>query len=143
MDVDIKFSDDILVLGRIDLVRKNDTGEIVIVDLKTNEDAQEEEISQDQLLLYALGYKYTTGKMADFIEIINLDSGVEDRRAIQLDLLIDLEKRVIEAGRNIRKGTVGFTDNCSKCDFRGICPKPANADLKLTDHDDRNENQDQ
>jgi DNA helicase-2/ATP-dependent DNA helicase PcrA len=136
MDVAIKFSDEILVLGRIDLVRKSDTSEIVIVDFKTNEDAQEEEISQDQLLLYALGYKYTTGKLADFIEIYNLDSGVEDRRAIRLDLLIDLEKRVIEAGRNIRKGTVGFADNCAKCDFRGICPKPANADLKLTDHDD-------
>jgi len=125
MDVDIKFSDEILVLGRIDLVRKNDTGEIVIVDFKTQEDAQEEEISQDQLLLYALGYNYTTGKLADFIEIYNLDSGVEDKRAIELDLLIDLEKRVIEAGRNIRKGTAGFTDNCGKCDFRGICPKPS------------------
>lgn len=142
MDVEIKFSDEILVLGRIDLVRKIDTGEIIIIDFKTSEDAQEEEISQDQLHLYALGYKYLTGKLADFIEIYNLDTGVEDRRAIELDLLIDLKNRVIEAGRNIRKGTaMGFTNNCATCDFRGICPKPVNAGLKLPDHDGRNENQ--
>jgi DNA helicase-2/ATP-dependent DNA helicase PcrA len=134
MDVEIKFSDEILVLGRIDLVRKNDTDEIVIVDFKTQEDVQEEEISQDQLLLYALGYKYTTGKLADFIEIYNLDSGVEDRRAIQLDLLIDLEKRVIEAGRNVRKGIMGFTSNCSKCDYKGICPKSNPEESRVTNN---------
>ena len=124
MDVEIKFADEIMVLGRLDLVRKIDTGEIIIIDFKTSEDAQEEEISQDQLQLYALGYQHLTGKQADFIEIYNLDSGVEDRRTIRPDLLFDLEKRVVEAGRNIRKGNMCFVDNCSKCDFKGICPKP-------------------
>ena len=124
VDVEIKFSNEILVLGRIDLVRKIDTGETIIIDFKTSEDAQDEEISQDQLQLYALGYHHLTGRLADFIEIYNLDSGVEDRRAIRSDLLVDLEKRVIEAGRNIREGIISFTNNCSKCDYKGICPKP-------------------
>lgn len=78
----------------------------------------------DQLLLYALGYKYLTGNLADFIEIYNLDSGVEDRRTIRLDLLIDLERRVIEAGSNIRKGIMDFSSNCTKCDYEGVCPRP-------------------
>ena len=124
MDVEIKFSNEILVLGRIDLVRKIDTDEIIIIDFKTSEDAQEEAISLDQLQIYALGYHHLTGRLADFIEIYNLDSGVEDRRIVRLDLLEDLEKRILEAGRNIREGIMCFTDNCSKCDYKGICPKP-------------------
>jgi DNA helicase-2/ATP-dependent DNA helicase PcrA len=124
MDVEIKFADEIMVLGRLDLVRKIDTGETIIIDFKTSEDAQDEEISQDQLQLYALGYQQLTGKLADFMEIYNLDSGIEDRRMIRSDLLADLEKRVIEAGRNIRKGNMSFVNNCPKCNFKGICPNP-------------------
>jgi len=129
MDVEIKFSDEILVLGRIDLVRKIDTGEIIIIDFKTSEDAQEEEISQDQLQLYALGYHHLTGRMPDFLEICNLDSGDEVRRTVRCDLLVDLEKRIIEAGRNIREGIMCFTDNCTKCDYKGICPRPDSTEI--------------
>jgi DNA helicase II / ATP-dependent DNA helicase PcrA len=56
------------VVGRIDLVRRKDTNETTIVDLKSNDRAQDEEVTEHQLHIYALGYEELTGKHADFVE---------------------------------------------------------------------------
>ena len=49
----------------IDLIRKLDTEELAIVDFKSTERAQEEDVTRDQLHVYALGYEELTGENAD------------------------------------------------------------------------------
>ena len=53
--VEIHLPDGITVDGRIDLVRRLDTQEISIVDLKSSDRAQQEDVTEAQLHIYALG----------------------------------------------------------------------------------------
>ena len=55
----------ITVDGRIDLITRLDTGETSIVDFKSTERAQAEDITRDQLHIYAVGYQELTGQRAD------------------------------------------------------------------------------
>src|SRR5262249_17529678 len=55
----------ITVDGRIDLIKKLDTGTTSIVDFKSSERAQAEDITRDQLHIYAVGYQELTGRRAD------------------------------------------------------------------------------
>ena len=64
----------ITVDGRIDLIRRLDTGEVAIVDFKSTERAQAEDVTRDQLHVYAVGYQELTGK------IRRPDRGAEPRR---------------------------------------------------------------
>src|SRR5207247_2179749 len=45
----------VTVAGRIDLIRRLDTDETSIVDFKSSERAQPEDVTRDQLHVYALG----------------------------------------------------------------------------------------
>jgi DNA helicase II / ATP-dependent DNA helicase PcrA len=67
--IEIRLEDGVGVVGRIDLVRRIDTGETTIVDLKSSDRAQAEEVTETQLHVYALGYQELTGKRADYVEI--------------------------------------------------------------------------
>jgi ATP-dependent DNA helicase UvrD/PcrA len=71
--IELKLSEGVVVSGRIDLIRRTDTNEIVIVDFKSDERAQSEDITLKQLHVYAVGYNKLTGKDADLIEVHNLD----------------------------------------------------------------------
>src|SRR5450830_1163971 len=44
-----------------------------IVDFKSTDRAQAEDVTRDQLHVYAVGYQELTGKNADLIEVLNLD----------------------------------------------------------------------
>ena len=58
--IEITLGDGVSVNGRIDLVRRIDTGETTIVDLKSSDRAQAEEVTETQLHIYALGYQELT-----------------------------------------------------------------------------------
>ena len=68
----------ITVDGRIDLVRRLDTDELAIVDFKSTARAQDEDVTRDQLHVYAVGYEELTGERADLIEVLNLDEEGQD-----------------------------------------------------------------
>jgi hypothetical protein len=53
--IEISLGDGVSVVGRIDLVRRIDTDEITIVDLKSSDRAQAEDVTETQLHVYALG----------------------------------------------------------------------------------------
>ena len=65
----MKLADGIVVSGRIDLIRRTDTNEIAIVDFKSGENTQPQEMTRLQLQVYAAGYQKATGKDADLVEI--------------------------------------------------------------------------
>ncbi len=60
--VQIHVSPGVVVDGRIDLIKRLDTDETCIIDFKSTERAQAEELTRDQLHVYALGYKELTGE---------------------------------------------------------------------------------
>src|SRR5262249_39737019 len=80
--IELKLQDGIVVSGRVDLIRRTDTNETVIVDFKSDERAQAEDVTQRQLHVYAVGYQQLTGKNANLIEIHNLDKGGAKREVI-------------------------------------------------------------
>jgi len=118
------------IVGRIDLVRRIDTGETTIVDLKSTERAQPEEVTETQLHIYALGYEELTGRRADYVEIYELDERKRKPRTVDDDFIEDVKKNVRDAAQALRDGSMPATPTaakCSKCDYRGMCTAGVNA----------------
>lgn len=121
--IELKLSDGVVVHGRIDLIRRTDTNQIIVIDFKSTDRAQEEDATRDQLNIYALGYQQLTGKPADLVEIYNLDegAGAAVRELVDAGLLAATEAKVVAAGRTIRDGSLCRPQQCGGCDFKGIC----------------------
>jgi DNA helicase-2/ATP-dependent DNA helicase PcrA len=66
--VELKLADGVVVSGRIGLIRRTGTNEIAIVDFKSSENTQPQEMTRLQLHVYAAGYQKATGKDADLLE---------------------------------------------------------------------------
>ena len=128
--IELKLADGVVVSGRIDLIRKTDTDEIAIVDFKSGEDTQPQEMTRLQLQVYAAGYQKATGKDADLVEIHNLEVGHIHREEVEDSVIKQTLIRVVEAGKQIRDVNLPkhekWCDACDSCDMVGICrPKPA------------------
>lgn len=122
--IEISLEDGVSVSGRIDLVRRRDTDEIAIVDLKSTERAQAEELTEAQLHVYALGYRELTGKDADFVEIYELDTQTRKSRTVDDDLIDDVKSKVDATASALRSNCfvpAPETNKCSKCDFKRLC----------------------
>ena len=110
----------ITVDGRIDLIRRLDTDETCIVDFKSSERAQAEDITRDQLHVYAVGYQELTGQRADLLEVLNLDEQAKSTREVVNDgLLRDIRDKIRNAGEDLRANRLprlahwcGTCDNC-------------------------------
>lgn len=117
----------ITVDGRIDLVRRLDTDELAIVDFKSTERAQAEDVTRDQLHVYAVGYQELTGESADVIEVLNLDEkGKTTRESVDERLLGAVRDKIRGAGASLRANDLprlphwdGHT--CGTCDLVGLC----------------------
>lgn len=121
--IELKLADGVVVHGRIDLIRRTDTNQIIVIDFKSTDRAQEEDATRDQLNIYALGYQQLTGRPADLVEIYNLDegAGAAVRELVDTALLAQTEEKVVVAGRTIRDGNLCRPQQCGGCDFKGIC----------------------
>ncbi|MFD5362417.1 ATP-dependent helicase, partial [Streptomyces tendae] len=119
----------VTVTGRVDLIKRLDTNETSVVDFKSSERAQAEDLTRDQLHLYVLGYRELTGQNADVVEVLNLDkAGRDTREMVDPDVMTDLGKRVTGAANSLRTNRLSRLDNwctsCASCDFAGICRSP-------------------
>ena len=124
--IELDLGDGIIVNGRIDLIRNLDTGETAIVDFKSNERAQDEEVSRVQLHIYTVGYRDLTGKSADLVEVHELEKGrVIVREQVNPELEIRTLEEIRQAARALRGNNLPrlkhWGEACAKCDFRGIC----------------------
>lgn len=125
--IQVHIAPGITVDGRIDLIRRLDTGEVAIVDFKSTERAQAEDVTRDQLHVYAVGYQELTGDSADLIEVLNLDeNGKTTREPINDPLLNSVRSRIRDAGGAIRNGSLPRLpewddQTCGSCDFVGLC----------------------
>jgi DNA helicase II / ATP-dependent DNA helicase PcrA len=117
----------ITVEGRIDLIRRLDTGEVAIVDFKSSERAQAEDVTRDQLHVYAVGYQELTGRSADLIEVLNLDeNGRTTREPVDDPLLITVRGKIRRAGEALRTNDLPRLPTwdshvCGSCDLVGLC----------------------
>jgi DNA helicase-2/ATP-dependent DNA helicase PcrA len=124
--VEINLGDGLVVNGRIDLIRRTDTREIIVIDFKSTERAQEEDVTRTQLHIYALGYRELTGTPADLIEIYNLDEKGENVRE-EVDPRLEEETReaIVGAGGSLRTNELPRLETwgkaCRVCDLVGIC----------------------
>jgi DNA helicase-2/ATP-dependent DNA helicase PcrA len=117
----------VTVDGRIDLIRRLDTGEVAIVDFKSSERAQAEDVTRDQLHVYAVGYKELTGKSADLIEVLNLDEkGKTTREPVNDPLLVAVRDKIRDAGDALRANQLPRHAEwkehaCGSCDLVALC----------------------
>lgn len=130
--VELTLPDGIVVNGRIDLIKRTDTGEVVVVDFKSVERAQVEEVTRAQLHVYALGYEERFGRPADLIEVHNLDQGGSLREVVNPALTDETVAEIRRAGNRLRENRLDrlgvWCETCSRCDMAGVCrTKPAMA----------------
>ena len=122
--ISVNLGDGISVVGRIDLVRRLDSDETTIVDLKSNDRAQTEEVTENQLHIYALGYKDLTGRNADYVEIYELDEGRRRPRSVDDALIEDVKQGIGAAAEALRLNAFQpepAATKCRGCDYRGMC----------------------
>lgn len=122
--VEVNLGDGVSIVGRIDLVRRIDTGETTIVDLKSTDRAQPEDVTETQLHVYALGYQDLTGRRPDYVEIYELDERKRKPRSVDDDFITEVKTKVSNAAEALRTGTlptVPAPKKCATCDYRGMC----------------------
>lgn len=123
-NVAVNLGDGVSVKGRIDLVRRTDTGEVTIVDLKSNERSQKEEVTEHQLHTYVLGYEELTGRDADYVEIYELRERNPKRRSVEEEFVDRARECTMKAAKSLRKMRLEPTPSrteCEQCDFSRIC----------------------
>ena len=126
-DIEIDFGDNIKVNGRIDLVKRKDVDGLektYIVDFKTKHRDVTEEISSEQLKIYALGYRELCGETADYIEVYNLDKSEANRRRVTESLLRDVKKDIVSAAAGIRGNKLSREhdpEKCTNCYLNYLC----------------------
>jgi DNA helicase-2/ATP-dependent DNA helicase PcrA len=122
--IEISLGDGVSIAGRIDLVRKLDTGEVTIVDLKSTDRAQTESVTETQLHIYALGYQELTGRSADYVEIYELDELIQKRRSVDDDFIADVKRDVRVAATALRENQLAAKPaaaKCTNCDYCRLC----------------------
>jgi DNA helicase II / ATP-dependent DNA helicase PcrA len=122
--IELHLGDGVSVVGRIDLVRRKDTNEVTVVDLKTAERSQAEEVTEVQLHIYALGYQELTGKRADYVEIYELEEQKRKPRSVDDDFIAAVKTNVRDAATSLRQGVLPpkpAEKACTSCDFRLLC----------------------
>ncbi|WP_308465631.1 ATP-dependent helicase [Rathayibacter soli] len=124
--IQVQVGPGVTVDGRIDLIKRLATDEVSIVDFKSTDRAQAEDVTRDQLHVYALGYRELTGESADLIEVLNLDEeGKNTREAVRPELLKGIAARIEQVANDIRhnhfecthdhSGDSGFDDLAWLC----------------------------
>lgn len=119
--IELDLGDGIIVTGRIDLIRRADTRQVIVVDFKSTRRSQTEDVTAEQLRIYALGYTQLTGEKPDFLEVYTLDEGQRKKDPVDEVLLGQTRTRVAEAGQRVREGVLDKPTKCQGCDLRGIC----------------------
>lgn len=124
LPIELKLGDGIHISGQIYLVHHTDTGQVTIVDLKSNHRARAEDITRLQLDLYAAGYHRMTGKLPDLVETYNLDEGANAAKAepVSRHHLDRASCLVLEVGRAVKGNRCQPKQTRNgDCDFSGIC----------------------
>jgi len=122
--VEASLGDGVTITGRIDLVRRIDTDEITIVDHKSSDRAQAEDVTEAQLHVYALGYQNLTGRRPDYVETYELDERKRKPRSVDDEFIDDVKHRTRAAAHALRESALPPTpapEKCASCDYLRMC----------------------
>ncbi|MFE1664103.1 ATP-dependent helicase [Microbacterium sp. P02] len=112
--IEVVVAPGVTVNGRIDLVKRLETDEVSIVDFKSTNRAQEEDVTRDQLHVYALGYRDLTGQSADLIEVLNLDAEAKNtRETVDDQILGGIKEKIGAVAEDIRGNRFACTHDHS------------------------------
>lgn len=101
--VSVDIAPGVSVSGRIDLIKSLETDETAIVDFKSTARSQDEDVTRDQLAIYALGYEELSGSSADRIQILNLDDqGKSTNDPVDPSLTAAIRDKVAAVAKDIR-----------------------------------------
>lgn len=117
-DVEYDLGDGVRVNGRMDLVKRKDLNGRIrksIVDYKTEKRVDSEEITQEQLTFYAIGYQELTGEQADFLERYNLDTNTPERVRVRPEILEKTKSVIRQAAKEIRTNKLEKACDVLKC----------------------------
>lgn len=127
--IEVPLGDDILVSGRIDLIRKKDIGgkwHVIIVDYKTGHKIPSELEQRLQLEIYALGYKQLKGENADSMEIVDIEGNkVISSRAVVEENLVKTTEMIEDACDAVLEGKIKNKScekqKCKNCSRKQMC----------------------
>lgn len=128
-EIQIDLGDGIMVNGRMDLIKKIDLDgneSTTIIDFKSKKESQDQDITMEQLSMYALGYKELTGKTADRLQIFNLDEDKNSKHTQRLDnsKIDEIKERIITSANDIRNNKLQKScppTTCNTCWQRQLC----------------------
>ena len=128
-EIQIDLGDGIMVNGRMDLIRKVDLDGrelTTIIDFKSRKESQAQDITIEQLSMYALGYKELTGKTADRLQIYNLDENNNSKHTQRIDNSgIELiREKIVYSANEIRDNKLAKTcevKTCQDCWHKQLC----------------------
>lgn len=113
--IEVDIAPGVSVNGRIDLIKSLETGETAIVDFKSTARSQEEDVTRDQLSIYALGYEELTGASADRIQVLNLDEqGKSTNDPVDSALIAGIRQKVESVADDIRSNHFVCTHDHSR-----------------------------
>jgi DNA helicase-2/ATP-dependent DNA helicase PcrA len=127
--IEVPIRKDILISGRIDLIRKKDIEgkwHIVIVDYKTGDKMPSRLEQKLQLEIYAMGYKYLTGENADVMEIVDIEGNeVVSSNAVVEENLQETMLQIEKACDNILDNNFSLRpcnkNQCKNCVQNRLC----------------------
>jgi len=93
---------DIFINGRIDLVKNTKEGKIKIVDFKSDKNTLPRELEEEQLMIYALGYKHLREVIPDEVESYHLKEKMPTRTYPSTERLKKVENDIHEIIKNIK-----------------------------------------
>ena len=121
--------EDIKINGRFDRIDEEPEG-AVIIDFKTSEitrqdDADKRAKESMQLVLYALAYRYKSGKLPSRVELHFLESGMVGSSVVKEKDLEKIISKIEEVSAGIRKEYFSATPAymaCRYCAYNQVCP---------------------
>lgn len=128
-EIQIDLGDGIMVNGRMDLIRKVDLNGrelTTIIDFKSRKESQDQDITIEQLSMYALGYKELTGKTADRLQIYNLDENNNSKHTQRIDNngIDTIREKIVFSANEIRDNKLAKTcevKTCQTCWHKQLC----------------------
>lgn len=118
-EIQLKLEDEILVSGRIDLIKKkkkDGTYETTIIEFKSKEESQKTKTTDNQLKLYALGHKELTGEQAKYLMTYVIGENREKIKTIlKTSDLEEIQKKINSTASDIRKQQFRKLDSKNKC----------------------------
>lgn len=124
--VDYKLNNYVFINGRVDLVKNNRSGEIVIIDFKSSDKAIADTSKNMQLYLYALGYYKYTGIMPTAIHSYDVSNQDSIPTQIASQDLVDIESKIMEIYKKIKdknfcKIRKEDARACKNCNYKDSC----------------------